>query len=121
MAIKSLISKLEKDGKVKGIYCHYDGYLDGVGNTLKRYWCSEEKMDSLLKKGDIPYLATNLDELEPYEDTDYYNNIIEKYTTFENLDSIISYFKNNGFDYLYVFEDGKFKYLTKIGFKLKEF
>lgn len=40
-----------------GVYCHWDGYLDGVGNILKRVFNTYEKVLNLIIGGDISYLA----------------------------------------------------------------
>jgi len=62
MATRSRIGKLEKDGKIKSIYCHFDGYIDGVGEKLKDIYNTEEKIDKLLDLGDLSVLEV---ELEP--------------------------------------------------------
>ncbi len=35
MSTRCLIGRKVDNNKVEYIYCHHDGYLDGVGETLK--------------------------------------------------------------------------------------
>jgi hypothetical protein len=51
---------------VKHVYCHFDGYLEGVGATLynnyKWYYSAEE----LINGGDMSSLASTIDETNYY-------------------------------------------------------
>lgn len=38
------------------VYEHYDGYLQGVGSILKRYYSDENKIKKLIEQGDISSL-----------------------------------------------------------------
>lgn len=58
MGTRCYIGKLEKDGGVRAIYCHYDGYVDGVGKTLKDFYDSGN-IDQLLELGDLSSLGNN--------------------------------------------------------------
>jgi hypothetical protein len=35
-ATRSTVAIEDKNGKVRGTYVHFDGYVDGVGKTLQR-------------------------------------------------------------------------------------
>lgn len=59
MATRSTISVLRPDGKVATIYCHWDGYLDGVGLTLHKYF-DYEKALRLMDLGSLSDLGTDL-------------------------------------------------------------
>ena len=37
MATRSTIAKLGKDGIIKAVYCHSDGYLEHNGKVLNEY------------------------------------------------------------------------------------
>ena len=56
------------DGTVRSIYCHFDGYPEGVGYTLTAYYNSESKILELLGLGDISVLA---ERVAPFEDEDH--------------------------------------------------
>ena len=40
----------------QGIYCHWDGYPEGVGATLKQHYTDPEKIAALIALGDISSL-----------------------------------------------------------------
>ena len=47
------------DQQVEGIYCHFDGYVDGVGKLL--YHCFDsQKTKELMQLGNISFLTTTL-------------------------------------------------------------
>lgn len=64
MATRSNIGMIQEDGTIKAIYCHWDGYPEGVGQTLSSYYSSIDKVKSLLNLGDISSLYENLEETE---------------------------------------------------------
>ena len=59
MATRSTIAKLGKDGIIKAVYCHSDGYLEHNGKVLNEYYKDESKVDELLTHGDISSLNEN--------------------------------------------------------------
>ena len=38
MATRSFIGKLNHDGSITVVYCHWDGYPEGVGETLVKHY-----------------------------------------------------------------------------------
>jgi hypothetical protein len=40
----------------RGIYCHWDGYPEGVGATLKKHYTDPVKVSALIDLGDISCL-----------------------------------------------------------------
>jgi hypothetical protein len=48
------------NGKVKSIYCHYDGYTKGVGATLQEHYVDPEKVEALISLGDISQLRKHV-------------------------------------------------------------
>jgi hypothetical protein len=62
MATRSTIAKLNPDGTVTSIYCHWDGYPDGVGATLAEHYTDPAKLDGLLALGDISFLREEIGE-----------------------------------------------------------
>lgn len=61
MATRSNIGILETDGSVNYIYCHWDGYPEGVGKTLTENYTTTEMVEALLSLGDISTLGEDLD------------------------------------------------------------
>lgn len=60
MSTHSLIGLENADGSIIYIYCHYDGYLDGVGVTLLTKWCSRLSATALMSLGDLSSLGDDL-------------------------------------------------------------
>ena len=60
MATRSTIAKLGKDGIIKAVYCHNDGYLEHNGKVLNEYYRDESKVDELLAHGYISSLNENI-------------------------------------------------------------
>lgn len=57
MSTNALIGIEEKDGSVKTIYCHFDGYLTWVGRILLESYNTEDRVRELLSLGDISSLG----------------------------------------------------------------
>lgn len=47
-----------KDGTITSIYCHHDGYPDGVGEVLVNHYDDENKIRRLLQLGDMSSIGT---------------------------------------------------------------
>ena len=60
MSTRSTIAKLGKDGIIKAVYCHHDGYLEWNGKMLNEHYQDENKVDELLAHGDISSLNENI-------------------------------------------------------------
>jgi hypothetical protein len=71
MATRSFIGKINHDGTITGVYCHWDGYPDGVGMTLALHYTNLQKVDQLLELGDLsslrPRLAPTDGELHSFD------------------------------------------------------
>ena len=67
MATRSTIAISTPDG-ITAIYCHWDGYPEGVGATLKSHYTDKDSVASLIAKGGISSLGNTLNETEFYTD-----------------------------------------------------
>jgi hypothetical protein len=71
MATRSFIGKLNHDGSITGVYCHWDGYPEGVGETLAKHYTNVQKVDQLIDLGDIsslgPRVAPNEGEIHSFD------------------------------------------------------
>jgi hypothetical protein len=80
MATRSRIALETESGIVKSIYCHFDGYINGVGKTLYNHY-DREKLEKLIELGDISSLGESTentvaycrDRGEDFHSTDYLN------------------------------------------------
>ena len=61
MATRSRIGMEQPNGEVRSIYCHWDGYPEGVGATLKEHYTNPEKVEALIALGDISVLGRFVD------------------------------------------------------------
>lgn len=62
MSTRSRIGMKMPDGTIKSIYCHWDGYPEGVGKVLEKYYNDPKKIEELLDLGDISSLGSHYDE-----------------------------------------------------------
>ena len=56
MATRSRIGIINADKTVSSIYCHYDGYPQGVGQTLLDHFKTKHQVQKLVDLGDISFL-----------------------------------------------------------------
>ena len=107
MSTRSLIGIRNNEG-LTFVYCHFDGYLDGVGITLVENYDTEDKVKALLEKGDMSSLGDSIDAC------DFYNEDDSNASTIPDCEDIKDrYYKcgqNCWADYVYLFEDGKWYY-----------
>ena len=118
MSTRSTIAKLGKDGIIKAVYCHFDGYLEHNGALLNKHYQDEDKVDGLLEQGDISSLgkdigiAVNFYEPTFIEEDDFayqckfYHRDRGEDLMFNEFDSETEYIDwacdaSNGFIYLY--------------------
>lgn len=98
MSTRSFIGIQNLDGSVTGIYCHHDGYLDGVGATLRTHYTTVRQVLDLVALGSLSSLAEDLDVTQAFhrdrgEDLD-----IAKYTAASDIR-----FDHGGYEYAYLF------------------
>lgn len=65
MSTRSMIA-FDNGSNITAIYCHFDGYIEGVGVTLKNYWDTIEKVESLMELGDLSSLGTQIGEKQDF-------------------------------------------------------
>lgn len=70
MSTNSTIRIKRFDGTETGIYCHWDGYIEGVGTVLQLFYNTPEKIEKLLALGDISSLQyfTNIESAKSAAD-----------------------------------------------------
>jgi len=97
MSTSSLVA-LQVGDHFESIYIHFDGYLKGVGQSLLKYTTYEQVAD-LLEGGD----RSSLDGDSCYGDSDVLR-------VHRDLDELLA--ESSVFDYVYVFMDGEWYYVT---------
>lgn len=74
MSTRSNIGKLNPDGTVTRIYCHFDGYLSHNGYTLVEHYQDEAKVDQLLALGDLSTLSDEIGEKQDFDNRSTHND-----------------------------------------------
>lgn len=67
MSTRSAIGRLNADGTVHAIYCHFDGYPEGVGVKLARHYQDAAKVDQLIGLGDLSSLGSEIGEKHDFD------------------------------------------------------
>tara|TARA_R110000823_G_scaffold287824_1_gene406079 strand:+ start:210 stop:599 length:390 start_codon:yes stop_codon:yes gene_type:complete len=100
MATRSNIAIENQDKTVSVIYCHNDGYIDGVGKLLQENYNTREKMEELIALGDISSLGETIEETVAY-----HRDRGEKLEEPMQYKTVEVYFEdhNGEIDYLYCF------------------
>lgn len=62
MATRSRIGILNPDLSITSIYCHWDGYPDGVGATLNEHYSSTPRALRLQSMGNLSALMSTIEE-----------------------------------------------------------
>lgn len=127
MGTRSFISKKLDDERYKYIYCHWDGYPEGVGAILKKHYTDPKKVDKLLNLGSISSLGKiighkhNFDRFnmpksrsDVVSTTAYHRDRGEKWEDVKpkyanSKDDLIGL--ASGVDYVYFFENGKWSWV----------
>lgn len=68
MSTRCLIG-IKKVNKYEYVYCHFDGYPEGVGETLVNSYDYEEIIEELISGGDMSSLGDSIKTTEYYEDS----------------------------------------------------
>lgn len=79
-----------EDGSKKGIYCHHDGYIESVGVMLQAFYSTPEKVEELLKLGDLSSLYST-----PERCIAYHRDRGEKFHQTIDLDEEFVYMYDN--------------------------
>lgn len=121
MSTQSLIAA-RYGNKYKVIYCHFDGYLEGVGAMLEAHYQEQQKIDDLLNLGDISFL----DEECTCPDGHSYSHPIDGYTIAYHRDrgtnwervkpaeyASLKKIKGEMMRYVYVWQDSRWNVLAK--------
>ena len=141
MGTRCMIGKLEADGKVTAIYCHWDGYAEGVGYSLMKHYRDVAKVDALMALGDLSSLGSEIGEKHPFSRHDaqlingisdelyeeLYGNMCVAYgrdrnefetrsKTYANIDVYAeNALRDFGGEFLYLYEDGFWHCWTSTG------
>lgn len=115
MSTRSAIIRQTEDGTYAGIYCQFDGYLEGVGYTLLTHYQDANKVKNLIDLGFISQLQERVSPMGPHsykcpeEGTTvaYHRDRSEalEICTAKTAEEVAEQIGHGG--YVYVFRDGK--------------
>lgn len=98
MATRSFIGIQNPDGTVDGVYCHHDGYLEGVGATLKAHYTTADQVRELVALGSLSSLGEDLDVTQAFHRDRGENFDVSTYGSLGQIR-----FNDGGYEFLYVF------------------
>lgn len=64
MGTRSYIGIEDSDGTISGIYCHWDGYPEGVGAILRDFYGDPDRVRKLVAGGDLSILGPDIEPAE---------------------------------------------------------
>lgn len=112
MSTRSFIGVRNTNESIDYIYCHFDGYPEGVGATLIEHYADFSQVNELMKLGDLSILGKFIGEKQDFDNRikdyclaygrDRGETGVSVSTT--TLEKVIS---NDMVDYTYIF-DGEF-------------
>ena len=130
MATRSCIG-IKHGDVIKGIYAHWDGYLECNGLILAKHYSDSVKVNKLISMGDVSSLGADIGEQHDFNDTppdkdwctfygrDRGEEDIE-FRTFQSTEEFIKYFDDMGAEYYYLYDNGKWYYTSYNKNKFKE-
>ena len=116
MATRSTIGMLLEDGQtIRSVYCHWDGYPEGVGAILAEHYTNLAKIEQLLAIGDISSLREDIGEQHDFDSssdvTTFYGRdrgeIGVAALVHTNQEEWLGFRKGSWCEYGYLWADGK--------------
>ena len=120
MSTRSYIAKELEDGSVRYIYCHFDGYVEGVGKTLVDHYSDSDKVNQLLDLGDLSSLGEEIGEEQDFSNRTSENWCLaygrdrgERDSLAKSYGSASEFIReaagDYGADYIYLFQDNQWR------------
>lgn len=102
MSTRSRVGIKNKDGIIRSVYVHFDGYVAGVGKTLYESYRNADKIEQLINLGDMSSIDSEIEKCDPYTKRGEDLNIAE--------DTVKSFDRNwacCGEEFVYLYTDGR--------------
>jgi len=64
---RSYIGIKYKNGIIEYVYCHFDGYVKGVGNILLKHYSDFKKIKELINLGNISILGAEIGKKQDFK------------------------------------------------------
>lgn len=109
MATRSAIG-IKHGSVIKAIYCHWDGYLTGVGRTLINHYSRSPTVNKLISMGNASALGVDIADTNFYVRDRDESMEEEGYITFF---SEAEFIEGYGYvEYYYLYDNGTWYYAT---------
>ena len=102
MSTRSRVGIKEKDGTIRSVYIHHDGYVAYVGKILYESYRNPTKIEQLINLGDMSSINSEIETCRPYTQRGEDLNIA--------IDTVKSFDRNwasCGEEYVYLYTDGR--------------
>jgi hypothetical protein len=110
MSTHARIGMEQEGGKVKSIYCHFDGYPSHVGRILNESFKDHDKVKALIELGDISYLEGEIEPTGPHSFASPQEGVTVAYhrdrgedLQFNYDSSVPAFFASQSESYIYMF------------------
>ena len=112
MSTRSRIAIENQNGSVTSIYCHFDGYISGVGKLLKEYYTTQAKVEALIELGDISSL-----DMTPSSTITYHRDRNEDLckTSYLCVEDLFDLGFQSGEEYVYCFTKNNIWLVNEVG------
>lgn len=104
MSTRSSIAILTADSKIKSIYCHSDGYPEGVGAMLTENYNTPELAQAIIDQNDCSALHETIETSRFYNTWRNENTQALKWKTIQEWRK---YAGDTGLEYTYLFDSSK--------------
>lgn len=98
MSTRSFIGIQHLDGTVTGVYCHFDGYLDGVGQTLTESYTTPQQVLDLVALGSLSTLGRDTSTTVAY-----HRDRGEELDVIDYPKADVIRFNDGGYEFIYLF------------------
>jgi hypothetical protein len=100
MSTRSRIAIENQNGSVTSVYCHFDGYISGVGKTLEKHYTDRSVVEELIELGDISAL-----DMTPSSTPSYHRDRGEdlRKTSYLCVEDLFNLGFQSGEEYVYCF------------------
>tara|TARA_Y100000389_G_scaffold116295_1_gene113435 strand:- start:340 stop:720 length:381 start_codon:yes stop_codon:yes gene_type:complete len=99
MATRSAIGYKLPTGEVRGIYCHWDGYVEHNGAMLQTHYTDAAKIAAMVELGDMSTLAAEIADCVYYGRDRGETDVAAQ--TYNDVDEFVTHYAD-GCDYEYL-------------------
>ena len=119
MSTRCRIGYVMQNDRIRSIYCHHDGYPEGVGKTLLQHYDNWSKIKPLIDLGDISGLGSTIGVKHDFDDYESYGDMTTAYDRDRGEKNVKTRVNRNresyvdrgdwDIEYFYLFEDGEWE------------